>query len=1191
MKLFYSAILFIAFSLNSYGQSHFFNKNFKRCFQDEWLEEMEKAEPGYKQKIQDGLAEFNKTNTSSRRSVMITIPIHVIIVHPSGQPIGSGSNHSLAHVQSQIDVLNQDFGRYNADAGNTPPDFPAADTGIQFCLATVDPDGNPTDGITRYAFDGAFHPNSSAIRQETRWPRETYANIWSAPNLPYLGLASLPSTFGLPPANNDFMHVDAAAFGGPGFATFPNYNLGRTTTHEMGHYLGLPHVWGNGGCASDDGINDTPIQEDENFGCPNHPSPSCNNGGDMFMNYMDYVNDNCMNAFSVNQGDYMNTILTTSRASLLGAAVTACATNIPLEINVTSQGDPSCSDSNDGFILVEASGGSPDYTYSINGSVPAANNLFTDLGGGSFTLEAFDADGNSAMVMAVLNAPLPLTATVNVTQENECPNDMNGAIQIQVSGGTNPYTYALNMGMPQSSNTFEDLPNGFYVVAIEDTNGCSVEEIFELTGSSEIIITIDSTAHLTCTDDSTGLIIASAEGGNGPISYSINGMDYQVSGEFINLDGGMYYIYAQDSVGCYDSLGVVLEEPDTLMIDAMTSDVSCYGEEDGSITATISGGNGGPFMYSFDNVDYGDESILDSLGAGEYDLYVKDTLGCLALASVEISQPDELIVSVDTVINVECFGDETGMVELSATGGNGDYIFIVAEDSTSTGVFNNLSAGNYNVKVIDALGCEGSTSFEINTSSTISISIVSMIMPSCYGFSDGMVEVEATNTEGMVNYSINGGPAQNSPVFTGLSAGEQTIEVQDESGCNAAISFNLPTPLELEAQVSVISNVSCNGGNDGSISIEVMGGTPPYTYSYDAMGVDPTTLAAGVYTLVVTDANGCEVSTEFTITEPSALELSIVNQVDADCDTGIGAVLELEATGGNPGYTYTLVGPSGTLTSDDGLFDGLQYGSHDVTVTDEMGCTYQMNIAVGLENMFYAEITSITNIACFSEIGGGVAVNVQGGAGIITYYLDGAVEYDSSALSTLDTHAGDHILSVVDENDCTIELPFTLIEPDELVVDDAVIDYDLITLTIYVSGGVEPYIYSFDGGETYSDSNVTDDLGASIINVVVQDANGCEVEYVVAVDNVNDIVNSWGINAYPNPSQNDLYLELNFPVQTEASIEVFDTKGRRVHNISAKNYISGDNFVKIDLSNFASSIYIIKIASAEGYRYIKVTKM
>ncbi len=1182
MKFIFS-LLFLIGSFTVFSQSD----NIKRCDHDAWLDEIEKTNPGYKQKIKDSFKSFNQGKKSDKRWVNITIPVHVIIVHPTGQAIGTGSNHSLAHVQSQIDVLNQDFGRYNSDAGNTPPEFPAADTGIQFCLATVDPDGNPTDGITRYAFDGAFHPNSSTIRQETRWPRETYSNIWSAPNLPYLGLASLPSTFALPPPNSDFIHVDAATFGGPGFATFPNYNLGRTTTHEMGHYLGLDHIWGGNGCGNDDGIGDTPVQDNENFGCPNHPSPSCGNGGDMFMNYMDYVNDNCMNAFSQEQGDYMNTILSTSRASLNGASFTACATSVPLVLNVISQGDPNCADSDDGFILAEASGGNPDYSYSLNGEVATSNNLFTDLPGGNYTIEAFDADGNSANATTFLNTPLPLTATVDITQTNTCPNEMNGVVEIQVAGGSNPYTYALDMGTPQQSNEFDGLSNGFYVINVVDNNGCSFEDVFELEDSTEIMITIDSTSNLDCYNDNMGLIIASAEGGNGPLSYSINGSDYQDAGAFSELDGGLYYVYVKDSIGCFDSLEVILSEPDSFYLSIETNDATCFDFNDGSVTVDAIGGNGTPFQYSLDSMTFEDTVMLDNLVAGEYDLYVLDSLGCPASASFEIGEPDEIQIWTDTIINVACFGENSGMASLFATGGNGEYTFIFQGDTTATGDFDNLEVGMYELYVIDSNGCEDNTTFEIGSNSTIMINVINNVAPSCFGNSNGSVEVSTSNTQGFVMYSINGGAMQESPLFTELPAGDHLIVVQDESGCDAAINVVLGEPNILSMQIVSTINVTCNGGDDGGVEIAVSGGTPPYQYSYEDMGVDPLGLTAGTYLVTVTDGNGCTESSEFTILEPEPLELSIITQEGADCESGIGALLELEALGGTESYNYVLTGSSGMLTNDDGVFNELQYGPHQASVTDGNGCTTVMDVDITLENMFYAEIISVTDILCFSDLGGALNLDVKGGMGNITYLLDAAIEIDPSML---DTHAGDHTISIVDENECMIELFFSLEEPEELVVDQIVIDGQN-NATVFASGGIEPYMYSFDGGEIYTDSNMTEYMGTGMVAVKVKDANGCEVEDILFILGVDDVAQDWGVNAYPNPFQEELNLKLDFPTNIDATIEVFDIEGRKVHNILTKKYNTGENFVKIDLSNFASSIYIVKIASAEGYRYIKATKM
>ncbi len=314
---------------NTLAQSHNHSHDQPhRCNSEHKMQQIYDQHPDYQQEIEEGRkAVMQKMQTNpnfnSRAGDIITIPVHVIIVHPTGESIGQGSNLSMSKIESQITVLNEDFRRTNADAVNTPNVFSVSDAEIEFCLASVGPNGNATNGVTRYASNQNFDNNESSIKSQTGWDRDDYLNIWVAPTVGALGYAYLPSTSSLPNATLDGVVIVTTTFGGPGTGSNAPYDLGRTTTHEVGHYLGLDHIWG-GGCSQDDGISDTPQQQSDNGGCPNHPSPSCNNGGDMFMNYMDYVNDLCMNAFSAGQNTYMRQILNTSRSSLLTSADTKC---------------------------------------------------------------------------------------------------------------------------------------------------------------------------------------------------------------------------------------------------------------------------------------------------------------------------------------------------------------------------------------------------------------------------------------------------------------------------------------------------------------------------------------------------------------------------------------------------------------------------------------------------------------------------------------------------------------------------------------------------------------------------------------------------------------------------------------------------------------------------------------------------
>lgn len=317
-----------------------------RCVTDRRMQSVYQGRPAYRTEILEGrfqqMEQYEKnTGRSAAELPLFTIPVHVIVVHQPGHGVGSQTNIGEQRIRSQIAALNADFLRQNQDASRTPSEFEVSGGQIQFCLASRDPSGAATDGITRYASNQNFDNNELSIKRNTNWDPQRYLNIWVVPDIEGLGYAYLPTPSSLPHPDEDGVVVITEAFGGPGSGAAAPFNLGRTLTHEVGHYLGLDHIWGDG-CQVDDGITDTPRQAEENYECPNHPSPSCNNQGDMFMNYMDYTDDHCMNAFSTGQNLYMRSILTSSRAQLITPGRTDCPTD------TTGTGGPN-STCNDGI--------------------------------------------------------------------------------------------------------------------------------------------------------------------------------------------------------------------------------------------------------------------------------------------------------------------------------------------------------------------------------------------------------------------------------------------------------------------------------------------------------------------------------------------------------------------------------------------------------------------------------------------------------------------------------------------------------------------------------------------------------------------------------------------------------------------------------------------------------------------------
>ncbi|TNE56405.1 MAG: T9SS type A sorting domain-containing protein [Bacteroidetes bacterium] len=286
----------------------------RTCAANEVLQQQLEQYPQMQQlrdAIENHTNQFIQDGAATDRAV-ITIPVVVHVVWYTGNP---AENLSQARIQSQIDVLTADFRRLNADAPNTPGAFQgvAADCEFEFCLAKRDPSGNPTDGIVRRETSVTSFGSNDNVKffssgGSDAWPRDQYLNIWVCDLNGLLGYAQFPGG----PANTDGVVCDYLYFGTTEEGAQPPFDKGRTATHEVGHWLNCYHIWGDDRkrCTGSDLVDDTPNQADENYGCPSFPEVSCQNGpdGDMFMNYMDYTDDACMNLFTLGQKARMQSL-------------------------------------------------------------------------------------------------------------------------------------------------------------------------------------------------------------------------------------------------------------------------------------------------------------------------------------------------------------------------------------------------------------------------------------------------------------------------------------------------------------------------------------------------------------------------------------------------------------------------------------------------------------------------------------------------------------------------------------------------------------------------------------------------------------------------------------------------------------------------------------------------------------------
>ncbi len=386
-------------------------------------------DPGYaarKQQNEAAIARF-LSNPANRNQMQATktIPVVFHVVYNN-----AAQNVPLSQLQAQLNVLNRDFRRQNADTATTPSVFRVlgADTQIEFCLASVDPAGQPTTGVTRTSTTvSAFSVNSpNAVKTAAQggkdgWNRNNYLNIWVC-NMGggILGYATPPGG----PAASDGVVILYSSLPGGSFAPF---NQGRTATHEVGHWLNLRHIWGEQpGCADDDLVADTPLQQEENYNCPTFPlttgigaaCPGSNTNGSMFMNYMDYVDDGCMNIFTKGQRDRMVAALNTSRASIL--ASTACANTLAANFSASSTTVSAGNSVN----FTDLSSGSPtSWAWSFQGGTPIASTFqnpqnirYNTPGTYNVTLTVTNANGTATRTM---------TNYITVTNATVCRDTLN----------------------------------------------------------------------------------------------------------------------------------------------------------------------------------------------------------------------------------------------------------------------------------------------------------------------------------------------------------------------------------------------------------------------------------------------------------------------------------------------------------------------------------------------------------------------------------------------------------------------------------------------------------------------------------------------------------------------------------------------------------------------------------------------
>jgi hypothetical protein len=496
------------------------------------------------------------------------------------------------------------------------------------------------------------------------------------------------------------------------------------------------------------------------------------------------------------------------------------------------------------------------FAASSGGASLGTGNIFLPSSAGTYYAETKKLSTGcvSSRVPVMLTAVS--TPVISATPKRPCFGQTNGSITTSIAGGTSPFSYAWNVGQTTSSLT--NIGSGNYTVVAKDVNNCADTLAVVVPVSASISLSLTPTQVL-CNGGSSGAVAAVASGGSGTLTYLWS--NAATTSSITGLSIGTYSVTVTDGVPCSVSGTITITQPAALSASSVETDKSCSDKNNGSIDVTVSGGKT-PYTFNWSN-SLGTAEDVIGLSAGSYAVTVTDANGCTTTLTETIASPSALFAPA-TVTPVACFGQSTGTISISATGGNSGYTYLWADGSTGA-TRTNLPAGSYVLSLKDSKNCQKDTTIVVSQP-TAALSLTSMVTnDSCFGAGKGAVDATVTGGTVGSGYTYLWSNNATTEDINSLLKGSYTLTVTDANGCTTSLNNAVTEPQKL-AVTGVITDATCTPSMrnaNGSITLTGSGGTTPYSYiwsgpsSYTSTSNPITNLAVGTYSVTVEDKNKC----------------------------------------------------------------------------------------------------------------------------------------------------------------------------------------------------------------------------------------------------------------------------------------------------------------------------------------------
>lgn len=649
-----------------------------------------------------------------------------------------------------------------------------------------------------------------------------------------------------------------------------------------------------------------------------------------------------------------------------------------------------------------------------------------------------------------------------------------------------------------------------YTAITANTPGCLDTVIIDLTvdpcDSCDLSLLLLGQNDIDCFGNNNGSINLSASNGAGPYTYSIDGAVFTADSVFTNLTAGTYAITMLDADSCFIDTSFTLSQPLQLTSNPSVNNISCFGNNDGSVSMTTTGG-APPYQYSINGGILQANPTFSNLSVGIYTILTEDINGCNSSTNIGITEPSLLSLDSLQITNPTCFNSNDGQVIAFGSGGMLSYNWSLNGSIPQANAnFSQLGVGSYNIILIDANGCVDSASLTLSSPPAIQANIL-VDSVSCNGGLDGSISITANGGLGTLLYSLNNGASQVNNVFTNLSAGIYQVSVTDSLACMLDQIISVSEPSALLINILGQTGINCLGDSTATISVQGNGGISPYLFKLNSgtyqSGSSFFGLDSGVYTIFVQDANACEDSMQTSIGPYQAVNaqvqiISNYNGNDISCFGRNDGRVQVSAIGGTAPYNYSWSNGMTISTA-----DSLAAGQHMVWVYDAAGCSDSTIFTLTQPDLLSTSGNILSDyngfpISCFGAQDGAITFSATGGISPYQYNWANGANTDSQSNLT----AGNYSASIVDANGCIIQTDtIVLTEPSDIRLDFVIDSTNCFESTdgsilSTPTGGLLPYQYNWSS-VGFSNNPLLANIGSGTYQLSVLDANNCQQDSTV----------------------------------------------------------------------------------------------